>query len=84
MTTKTERTVPWTDLDAWEHLLVPGVKVRWQGATSKVFDTILVRGTHNARLRFEDGHECEPCYIEHFVGIETDDEVVTLTRWNDP
>ena len=47
---------------------------------SQVYQSLLVRGSVDARLKFEDGHESEPCYIENFVGVETADEVVTLAH----
>lgn len=77
---KPKRTIPWVNLKDWEHLLKPGVRVRWRGATGEVFNTTLVQGRADARLRFEDGHEAEPCYIEQFVGVETDEEIITLSR----
>lgn len=83
---KTQRTVPWDDVLEWEKLLTPGVVVVWNGANGKDYRTTLLKyGGGNARLRFhateERGeYESEPCYVENFVGIETDTEIITITK----
>jgi hypothetical protein len=78
---KPNRTIPWDNLSVWEPLLKSGVTVIWKGANGAGYRTTLLKYCNgNARLKFEDGHECEPCYVEQFVGIETATEIISITR----
>jgi hypothetical protein len=78
---KPYREICWNDLDKWEYLLAPNVTVLWKGANSVIYRTTLLSYSKgNARLKFEDGNESSPCYIEQFVGIETADEIIDLFR----
>jgi len=78
---KLGRQISWNDLEQWEHLLVPNARVIWRGANACLYPaTVLAYCNGNMRLKFEDGHESEPCYIEQIVQVETEEEIINLKK----
>lgn len=78
---KQPKIVQWQDVVDWEKHLVPGCKLVTEGSNSCLyFSTLLEKRGGDLRIRYADGREFYPCYIERLRQFETVDTIYRIVR----